>query len=99
MSKYPILYRRSSGVELPIEEMNDFHLVAAYNKRKEQLEDTAVLQGAAMQEEDSPDDDALLVGMFEEMEERGLDPQFKGGKPPMQDEQPPDTEPDEEVPF
>lgn len=68
MSKYPVLYPSESKGDLVIEEMNSHHLIAAYNK--------------LMRDRIEPELDPVVEAMREELDARGLDPQYKSGKPP-----------------
>jgi hypothetical protein len=74
-SKYPVLYCSSSGEWMRIDDrdkMHDFRLVAVYNKLKDT--DSQSLADAA---------ETLLYCLKQEMDDRGLDPRYKGGRPPL----------------
>ena len=74
LSLYPVLYISSKGEVMRIddaEKMNDFRLVTVYNK--------AVAQGEA-EGRTAP----LFDAFKSEDARRGLDPNFRGGRPPTE---------------
>jgi hypothetical protein len=74
VSLYPMLYTSSKGEVMRIDDttkMNDFRLVTVYNKLAAQDE----REGAVGQ---------LFEAFFAEITRRGLDPQFRGGRPPIE---------------
>ena len=75
--KYPVKWTRNSGLSCFIEQMNDFHLTSAYRRVLRAQKDVAdgILAGPVTQEE-------ALPHLLAEMVQRGLDPRYKGGKPP-----------------
>jgi hypothetical protein len=73
LSLYPMPYTSSKGEVMRIddtEKMHDFRLVAVYNKMQAQDE-----RGGAVGQ--------LLEAVYAEIVRRGLDPRFKGGRPPL----------------
>ena len=62
-------------VWLDIPDMNDFQLIAGFNKLTRRLE---------AGEDTSPNSTETREAMREEILERGLDPAYKGGRPPME---------------
>lgn len=75
-TKYEVRYFSESKKKFfdidDTEEFNDFHLVSAYNKRLKDLT------------EHEADEDVLIAALRDELAARGLDPKFKGGKPPVE---------------
>jgi hypothetical protein len=72
-SLYPVLYTSSKGEVMRLddtEKMNDFRLVTVYNKMK-------------VLDEMPGDVGRLFEALYCEIQRRGLDPQFKGGRPPL----------------
>lgn len=82
MARYQVKYHsKSRNIDIEIDDevaFNDFHLVAAYNKMKRDMDE----KEAASVEQSSYD---LLVfdALQHELVRRNLDPQYKGGKPPV----------------
>ena len=75
--KYPMRWRRNSSSCIRIEQMNDFHLVAAYRRvlrAQREIEAEASLDPVEQAE--------ALPYLLAEIQERKLDPKWKGGKPP-----------------
>jgi hypothetical protein len=77
VGKYPVLWRRNSGLTANIEAMNDFHLTSAYRRVLRAQKDFA--DGICL---DPVQQEDALPYLLAEMQERGLDPKWKGGKPP-----------------
>lgn len=75
--KYPVSWRRHSGLVCLIERMNDFHLVAAY--RRVLRAQREVEAGVSL---DPVEQAEALPYLLAEMQERELDPKWKSGKPP-----------------
>lgn len=80
-SRYPVLYCSGKGQWFTIDKtenpqfrwMNDFHLTEAYRKLLASGSERTV-EAAAQ----------LIEAMKEEIGRRGLNPAFKGGKPPAE---------------
>ena len=75
-SRYSVLYCSGKGEWMRVddrEKMHDFRLVAAYNKLLASGSERTV-EAAAQ----------LIEVMKEEIGRRGLNPAFKGGKPPAE---------------
>lgn len=75
--KYPVKWKRNSGLSCYIEAMNDFHLVSAYRRVLRAQKDFA--DGISL---DPVEQEEALPHLLAEMTQRGLDPKWKGGKPP-----------------
>lgn len=73
MPKYPLKFPSASKGPVEIETMHDRHLLNAYRKRQT----------------DHEADPVLLECLKEELDSRGLDPQYANGRP-----EPPAPEPD-----
>jgi hypothetical protein len=76
-SKYPVEWTSHGGDTKWIERMTDFHLCAAFRKLK-----------AALDAGKTSANDKALDHLYAEMDARGLDPRWKGGKPPANDPPP-----------
>ena len=75
--KYPIKWKRTNGNDCEIQLMNDFHLTSAYKRVLRAKKDFADgLSLDPVQQEDA------LEHLLAEMTRRGLDPRYKGGRPP-----------------
>lgn len=83
MARYQVKYHsKSRDIDIEIDDevaFNDFHLVAAYNKLKREMDENE----ASGREQERKD---LLVfdALQNELQRRNLDPQYKGGKPPLE---------------
>lgn len=87
MARYEVKYHsKSRGIDIDIDDetaFNDFHLVAAYNKLKREMD-----ENEASGREQEPKDLLVFDALQHELQRRNLDPQYKGGKPPLEESVP-----------
>jgi len=77
MTKYPVSYWSvSKQQDIEIEKLEDHHLLNAYRKRRDSFN------------EEQRDFDMLLAALWDEIQARGLNPAYPGGRPPEQETTP-----------